>query len=366
MSAEVRKAPGYIHSPVYDWLLFVLSPLACMALMLALRNTAWTAGRVTILGETYSRPAIVAILLITQGHVASVVVRSHLNKKIFEQHRARLVIVPIVLLAAMNLSNAVFIGLAVFQGFWNNFHFARQHFGIARLLPGRAGPVSAFDRWADLILCLSIQFLPVMVRTPDFFGMLSQDRPLTVAGLTALIPVFHAIIAFMRATHGLTLLTLLAVVLGYFGYHGVSALLGKPRMSGRKAVFMLSLTVLYVGGWLFIDPWLAIWGAILLHSVQYYGLLSVTERASVGSRFNLARPLATAAVTAALVLGIGFGFGWVTLRGVNPALLLNPSDRAGVLLYAFINAVNLLHFWFDGFIWTAQKKPALTPAAATA
>lgn len=80
----------------------------------------------------------------------------------------------------------------------------------------------------------------------------------------------------------------------------------------------------------------------LFHAVQYFALVWWTERA------NLTRLLHARRQGAALAAMVGAA----GLYGVW-AELCDPDNR---LALGVVSVVSIMHFWYDGFIWSARRR----------
>jgi hypothetical protein len=88
----------------------------------------------------------------------------------------------------------------------------------------------------------------------------------------------------------------------------------------------------------------------VFHAVQYFGLVAYTERAQLAARFGFVRRPAVQVFVLLVVVGLGYGF-WF---GAAPDLWLTNPALSRVVL-AVVNTVALLHFWYDGFIWSVRR-----------
>ncbi len=83
----------------------------------------------------------------------------------------------------------------------------------------------------------------------------------------------------------------------------------------------------------------------LLHAVQYLALVWASERERIRERLRLGRWRARMPVAAAVFLGS------VSVYGVG-AELLDPDLES---LWALTLVVSLMHFWYDGFVWSVSR-----------
>jgi hypothetical protein len=81
----------------------------------------------------------------------------------------------------------------------------------------------------------------------------------------------------------------------------------------------------------------------LFHAVQYLALVWAMEKKRIGQLFRVGerRPWAAGLLFLASVFLYGFG-----------AQSLDPGLTG---LWAITIVVSLLHFWYDGFIWSVKK-----------
>ncbi len=90
------------------------------------------------------------------------------------------------------------------------------------------------------------------------------------------------------------------------------------------------------------------WGEAFLvmntfHAVQYLALVNATEGAKVGARLGLPSSGAGRLASVLLFLGATFGYGF----------LVEWSDAE--VVWATSMVVSLMHFWYDGFVWSVRR-----------
>ena len=82
------------------------------------------------------------------------------------------------------------------------------------------------------------------------------------------------------------------------------------------------------------------------HVIQYFGLVWWFEKENIAAAQGLGGRAWAKPIVLVLFLGCVFAYGFWTE---------NNSDRSE-LYVSIILAVTLLHFWYDGFIWSVRKK----------
>ena len=84
----------------------------------------------------------------------------------------------------------------------------------------------------------------------------------------------------------------------------------------------------------------------IFHYAQYFGIVWLTERKNLLGRMGLGEAkhgtavLLTVFVVGALCIG----------------LVLDRIPVTGSTAMAFFLLLSLVHFWYDGFIWSVRKK----------
>ena len=146
----VRRA-HYIVSPVYDWLFFLAPPVVSLLIGIAISGTSFATETVDFHGYEMTLSGI-AIGIFIHAHIFAVFFRSHANGDIFETHRIRFVLVPMLLFGAMILSSWVLVACSVLATFWDVYHSGLQTFGFGRLYDRKQGNSAEAGRTLDLWL----------------------------------------------------------------------------------------------------------------------------------------------------------------------------------------------------------------------
>src|SRR5262249_1174454 len=76
------------------------------------------------------------------------------------------------------------------------------------------------------------------------------------------------------------------------------------------------------------------------HALQYFAIVWWSEKATIMKAFRCSAPVALFIL---LVLGLGYGL-W---RAHKPETL-GPVVALG-------NVISLMHFWYDGFVWSVRR-----------
>jgi hypothetical protein len=117
------------------------------------------------------------------------------------------------------------------------------------------------------------------------------------------------------------------------------------RVSAPKVVLLVSTAACSIYTWGFNTFGEAFFIMNFFHALQYFALVWWMERKSMVRLFHLGGMRRGQAVGLALFLAIGLGFGfWAEFFG--------NSDVAVHLILV----VSIMHFWYDGFIWSVQRR----------
>jgi len=339
-------ASAYVVGPLYDWLFFLSPPLVCLGLGALVSSTSLVDAPLSIAGrETHLATLVVGVFI--HAHLAAVFLRSHGDRTRLRAFPVRFLVVPPLLFAAIASSRVVAITATVVAAFWDVYHSGAQTFGFARLYDQRAGNPPDEGRRLDFVLNQLLYAGPILGGA-TLFEHLSVLESFDEVGLHALADLPAAIDSHAATLARATLLGGLAFValyvLAYARLHARGHVVAWPK------VFLVASTGLVsIATWTF-DPFgVAFLVMNLFHAIQYLALIWVTDARptarATAERLPVARALA-------LYLVAVFAYGtWAEL--VPP--------RGGP--WALTLVVSLLHFWYDGFLWSVRKRDVLADAS---
>lgn len=338
----VREPPQrspYIVGLAFDWAFFLLPPLVALGLGIAISGTAFSDVPVRFFGQEKTLAGLLVGSLI-HAHLVAVFFRSHGNPAIFRRYPLRFLLVPVLAWAAIRGSAVVAVAATVLATFWDVWHSGLQTFGLARIYDRNRGNPPTAGRRLDFWLNHLLYAGPILSGATmlDHFGSFDSFEAVGMPWLAS-VPVH------MTATHRAWTLGVLAVG-GAFLVFYVAAAVRRVRQGHRPSfhkVFLLVTT-----GACSIYTWgFNTWGEAffimnLLHAVQYLALVWATEGARLGERLRLKWRGLALAVFLGAVLAYGVG-----------AELLDADLES---LWAVTLVVSLMHFWYDGFIWSVARK----------
>ena len=339
--AGLARRDRAIASPRVDALFFWGAPLVAFALIAAL-GEATTLMRPAA-GDALTRGTLAVVSIVTYAHLIAVAPRAYLNRDVFSAHRARLTIVPVLLVAAMVASPVALVAGLVLSVFWDVHHSAMQTFGLGRIYDMKAGNDPHALRRIDLWLNAALYIGPIAAGASMIVHLKSVDEFARV-GFVAVTTLPVRAIAEAETIRTVAILAWVAIVGAALLAYARASRRGY-RLSPHKQALLLSTAAVSILAWGLAPPLLAFMTVNLFHAMQYFALVWLKE----GGRMRAAAPrLGRLALPAFVVACLGFG----TLYWI-----MHESGRAatGAWLAPFV-ACSLLHFWYDAFIWSVRKK----------
>lgn len=346
-SAAVKKSNGYIVGVAYDNIFFITAPLSAFALGVMLAFSSWPNTQVTVFSQTDSIESIFLGSFI-MAHLFIVFFRSNGNKKIYELYPVRFTAVPLVLFLAMCASKWVAISAAVLATWWDVYHSSLQTFGLGRIYDARVGNDATVGRRLDYLLNLLIYAGPIlagsvlMAHTKDF-----QDYE----AVNSLL--FSHMGDYIDAKQGYYQFIMLGLGVPFIAYYLYSYWRFSKqgyRVSPQKVVLLASTAAVSIYTWGFNSFGQAFFIMNFFHAFQYFGIVWWSEKKSMMSLFRLQDVKWGKWATLALFVLIAASYGvWAEVadNGVLPSGL--------DLGWNVTIVVSLMHFWYDGFIWSVRK-----------
>ena len=347
--AAIPARPGpelvrtrYIVGPAYDAFFFILSPVLGLAIgFWALKShtdqlfTVYRDGQ----GQT-RRLFLMATLstLLTNAHLAIVFLRSHLNGRIFRLYPWRFTVVPLALWIVAIFSQWAFVLTSFAAFWWDVYHSSLQTFGLGRIYDQRAGNDPQLGRRADYLFNLIIYCGPIFAGANLLWHLNSFQRFQTV-NAPALVEFAEVLFArrepLQRVVVGVGVVSLILYLLYYVRLIRAGYRAPWPKLALFTVTAAVSIAVWGFGS--FGDSVLIM---NFFHAFQYFGIVWWSEKT------NLTRLLFGQKALALLVLlAVGGAFAYFR---TNPVETYVPFLALG-------NVVALMHFWYDGFIWSVRK-----------
>ena len=349
-SSTSLTSSGFIIGPVADALLIIGAPLLALMIAGPLFSAPGSSFSVSIRGMTYDLRQVLVLVFIN-AHLFLVFFRSHANQNIFRTFPVRFTVVPFVLIVLGAVSPLALGAMGVLAVWWDVYHSSLQTFGFGRIYDAKqknnatagrrldywmnllvyAGPVLAGAHFVDHLKHStdSLQFLATdgsqwgqlfLQQTPDY--LTSHQRNLAAAILAVGVPfVVYYLYAYLR--------------LQQQGY----------RVSWQKVWLLIITAAVSIYCWGFRSFIDAFWVMNFFHALQYFAIVSFAEHRNLSKLFRCSR------YSGGGVLAVFWGVSFCLLYG-----LWSGYFASGEWSMSLIMTTSLMHFWYDGFIWSVKKK----------
>ncbi|MDG1479235.1 MAG: hypothetical protein P8R54_06560 [Myxococcota bacterium] len=343
-SSPSKYRNGFIIHPVVDLVFFIFSPLLALLVGFGISGTDLADRSVTILGHSNSVTNIFLGTLIF-SHLVLVFLRSHLNKNVFMTYPLRFTLVPVLLFAGMMSSLWLLVTMSVLATWWDVYHSGMQTFGLGRIYDSRGGNDAKVGRVLDLTLNQLLYAGPILggLTLWDHISDFEEYEQLDAEMFLTEIPYYT-----MYYAHYLTWAVLLFGIpfLCFYVYRYWRLAQEGYSISAQKVALYASTGLCSILTWGFNSFGEAFFIMNTFHAIQYFALVWWTERKNLTTRAGLLQHRWGRGLVGALCLVLAVGFGlW--------AEWVEGTDHFGV---AVITTVAILHFWYDGFIWSVRKK----------
>jgi hypothetical protein len=343
-SARVTSArAGYIVSPGYDWAFFLLPPIASLFLGILVSGSAYSDAPITILGEetTWAEVSLGALI---HAHLVAVFFRTHGNTQIFPLYPVRFIWIPLALWLAISSSVTVAVAATVVATFWDVWHSGAQTFGFARIYDRNAGvPTKECRR-------LEFWMNQLLYAGPILGGATMLDHVSTLADFEDVGSTFFSAVPIaMERNQSIVTMAVLAagtlLALAYVSAH-IRAYRRGIRFSRLKVFLVASTGLCSIYTWGFNSWGEAFFIMNLFHAVQYLALVWAMEHKQLHQRMSRGASSKSKVRTAAVF------FGAVAAYGLVAQLSGHDLDA----LWSLTIVVSLMHFWYDGFVWSVRKQ----------
>jgi tetratricopeptide (TPR) repeat protein len=274
--------------------------------------------------------------------------RAYGDRELFQRFRTRLILAPIVLLAAVIWSthyslDAVMIVLLL----WGLWHGMMQVFGFCRIYDAKYKSFNPWTARLDWWMCLT-WFTVAVVWSPARMGLLLGTWNKASGGMMLSASWLDAL---RWGWAGITL----AVTVAFIFHTGLMIARGK-RPSPLKLLNMFTSFAFWIYVSLMVDN--IVLGVALFevfHDVQYLAIVWVYNRARVDrgtnagsfTRFLFRR----SGLMVGLYLGMIFAYGYLYMFAKS---LDQGTVRLAVT--SVLATSTLFHFYLDGFIWKVREQ----------
>lgn len=346
--APKAKAPGaghgYIVSPLYDCVFFLYSPL--MALMLGLFVTRTSLeDEWNLFGKTHYLSSFLLRIFI-HAHLFLVFARSHGNPEVFKRHPWRFTLVPVLLLIAMQESMWILVCGIVVGIWWDVYHSGMQTFGLGRIYDMKAGNDPELGRDLDRGLNLLLYVGPILagqslISHLDGFDSFKQVQSALFVSIPGRVMAYQMPLRWGVIAAGL-------LYTGYFLWRLRQLMSEGYTLPPQKAILYTSTGLCSIYAWGFNPAGQAFFIMNFFHALQYFAIVWWAENKNLQARLGLESMPSGRWILLFLFVTVPILYGsWVQIR---------VSMESSRLFFSLALVVSLMHFWYDGFIWSVRKK----------
>ncbi|MBH47554.1 MAG: hypothetical protein CME71_05240 [Halobacteriovorax sp.] len=318
------KNTQYIVNKTQDSIFVLFLPIILLVFFVSINHSL-------TMNEMFA-PLVSLIIYFDFSHLLLVFWRSHGNQQIFTKFKKRMLLSPLLIVALVILPSHLLFYFACLVALWDLWHISMQNFGLARIYEVKTSKDTQKNRLSDQLIHLSIFLIPAFVLTRftislDLDQLFASNAPWGelnyIQELSLGSPQFIAL--------SLIFSVIILIVLK-------KSLFTKDN-SINKLIFTLTLSISLFMAFVFLPIEQAITMVALLHGLQYYWIVWHKEKGHLFSKLPLIASL--------------FIFLAVTLLCTYLIyLIVEEWFEVGV---AIIVAIRILHFWYDGFIWSIRS-----------
>jgi len=343
------RTSGYIISPAQDIILLILSPLIGLVLAAPFLHPTFLT---TFFNQTYQISTegdaksliVIMIDMLIMAHLFIVFFRSHGNKEIFVLHPIRFIYIPLGCIVLFTFSHVAAVTAAILAIWWDVYHSSLQTFGLGRIYDMKAGNQPTQGRRLDYLLNILLYMGPIfagaslMPHLEEFYLYNDVSLP-ELANLADRI--FHFQPEITNIVYWVGTPFVIYYLYSYWrfwqqGYH----------ISWQKVTLLASTATCSILAWGMNSFGAAFFIMNFFHAVQYFAIVWHFEKKTICNTFQTKRLGLGRKTGFVLFLLTSFGYGLWTQDIV---------DTIG-LAFAVSITISLMHFWYDGFIWSVRKK----------
>ncbi len=291
-------------------------------------------------------------MALTQGHLLITVARTHFNHEVFDRFYWRFTLAPILIFAAAYSSHWAFAGLFVLMVFWDVYHSSLQVFGLGRIYDRKAGNDPSQGRYADYLLCVVMYAGPVLggaliashlaafsefdqVEVINLLSMTFDGQLL--ASVPGIIAPYQTLISNMMIAAGVIGVTAFVISTYQATKRGY-------RLPPQKLALFLTTMVACIAAWGFNSFAMGYLIANVFHAIQYFALVWWLEDKTLRRTLPLHRiPRFLLFLLVPIALGL---------------ILVSVDSH---LARSLLVTCALMHFWWDGFIWSVRSEAGFRP-----
>ncbi len=330
---------SYIVSPMYDWIAFIGAPLIALFFAMAISLPFVPNPIINVGDREHTFWGFIVLVIMTQCHLLITVIRAYGNQTIFKKYKRRLLIGPILIFSLIYVHSWAFYSMIIIATWWDVYHSACQTYGFTRIYDIKTGNTSLSLRIQDRILNCLIYIGPI-IGGVSLIAHIKPDENYYRMLFLSDIP-FYA----NQYSKALLILVLIfsACFIPYYFYCAWKQ--SKIHPVSYQKILILSFTaIVSILAWGFNSFGYAFLIANFFHAWQYYAMIYNSEKKTFSNQLKLTDSKASLLVSSLLVIVT------ITMAGL---LILTKGNRLTISIFT---TIAICHFWFDGFIWSVEKK----------
>lgn len=350
VSHKTATSSGFIIGPFADTFLIIGAPLISVVIAFALYSLPASYFDVWIRSQKFDLRQIF-ILAFVNAHTFVMYFRSHGNLNIFRSYPFQFTVLPLTLFLLAGLSTTALGIMTLIVVWWDVYHAGMQTFGFGRIYDAKMKNDATVGRTLDWWINLLMVAGPVLSGT-NFITHLDNVRDIlqfmTVEGSTARDLLLHRIPDFLQTNQTYIATCMLVGGTGFLIYYVLAyyRLYQSGYHVSWQKVWLLSISsIVSIYIWGFHPLFEAFWVQNFFHSLQYFAIIGFSEHRNLAQMFRVDRFIYGSAIAIAWVVFISF------LLGLWAACFASGNWAGGLLV-----ANSVLHYWYDGFIWSVKKK----------
>lgn len=337
------KQKPFIVSPIYDSVFFIFSPLLALSLGIWISYTVLANEKYVLYGRNESLASVFSGCF-TMAHLVIVFFRSHANPLIFRQYPNRFIWAPLLLFVSMMLSSWFLVFIFVVAVWWDVYHSSLQTFGLGRIYDLRQGNNPQIGRKLDIGINLLFYIGPI------FAGVTLADHVIHFEKFRDVGSAFFDVIPVYAQNHQKVFAWAIFILgipyLFYYVFSYWKLARQGYAISPQKVFLLVSTGICSIFTWGFNSFGQAFFIMNFFHALQYFALIWWSEGSQITGCFRLSRFGWGRLVALMLFLIIAFSYGiWAKIWG-----------ESSHLAFSILLVVSIMHFWYDGFIWSVTRK----------
>jgi len=340
---------GWIIGPTTDLLTLIGAPVVLfLTVVLFHYFTPSNAQPGIIYGLQDNSFLDLALGAFSFGHTFAAAFRSHSNLGIYSRYRVRFTLVPLALLLLISVSPWFFAIAFVLAAFWDIHHRAMQTFGLGRLYDLRRKLNDNSNRPWEIAFNIIWYVGPLAVgfnlmeRFGEFTKVADEGAPSFFFSVEPFVDQHKSILPPIVGT-------IIVVFMLAYTVRTVKRWREGHRASPQKWLLYISTSVVSIFAWGFNSFGAGFLIMSYFHALQYFFLVWHVEKKNIRELCNMESEQVTGGLGPFVYVALCFLYGcfvehemW-NARGVHSHGL------------SLIVVVTLMHYWYDGFIWSVKK-----------